>query len=95
MENTVKKELMLRLSDYIGAFAIVDVLRMIQPHHVQSFLSMENRLLEGINEAKRHYEESGQTDKNLYSLIIGAEAAIKAANDTIKADGKSYCYSMV
>lgn len=37
----------------------------------------------------------GKTDKNLYGLIVGAESAIKAANETIKADGKGYCYSLV
>ena len=36
-----------------------------------------------------------KTDKNLYGLIVGAESAIKAANDTIKADGKGYSYSFV
>ena len=56
---------------------------------------MENRLIEGINEAKRHYEAGDNADKNLYGLIVGAESAIKAANETIKADGKGYCYSLV
>ena len=88
---------MYRLSDYIGAFATLDALRpgMIHPNHVQSFLDMENRLIEGIEEAKRQYEAGGKTDKNLYALIVGAEAAIKAARETIKADGKGYCYSLV
>ena len=56
---------------------------------------MENRLIEGINEAKCQYDSFGKTDKNLYGLIVGAESAIKSANETIKADGKGYCYSLV
>lgn len=56
---------------------------------------MENRLIEGIDEAKRQYEADGKTDKNLYGLIVGAESAIKADNETIKADGKGYCFSFV
>ena len=36
-----------------------------------------------------------KTDKNLYGLIVGAESAIKAANETNKADGKGYSYSLV
>lgn len=56
---------------------------------------MENRLIEGIDETKRQYEADGKTDKNLYGLIVGAESAIKAANETIKADGKGYCFSFV
>lgn len=97
MENNIKSELMYRLSDYIGTFATLDALRpgMILPGHVQSFLGMENRLIEGINEAKRQYDSCGNTDKNLYGLIVGAESAIKSANETIKADGKGYCYSLV
>lgn len=97
MENNIKTELMYRLSDYIGTFATLDALRpgMILPSHVKSFLDMENRLIEGINEAKRQYDSGGNDDKNLYGLIVGAESAIKAANETIKADGKGYCYSLV
>ena len=97
MENNIKSELMYRLSDYTGAFATLDALRpgMILPGHVQSFLDMENRLIEGINEAKCQYDLCGKTDKNLYGLIVGAESAIKSANETIKADGKGYCYSLV
>lgn len=97
MENNIKSELMYRLSDYTSAFATLDALRsgMILPGHVQSFLDMENRLIEGINEAKRQYDFCGKTDKNLYGLIVGAESAIKSANETIKADGKGYCYSLV
>lgn len=88
---------MYRLSDYIGAYAVMDAMRagMIQAHHVKTFLDMENRLIECIEEAKRQYEVSGKTDKNLYGLIVGAESAIKAANETIKADGNGYCYSLV
>ena len=56
---------------------------------------MENRLIEVIDEAKCQYDSGGKTDKNLYGLIVGAEAAIVSANDTIKADGKGYCYSLV
>ena len=94
MRNNIKSELMFRLSDYIGSFAILDALRpgMILPGHVQSFLGMENRLIEGIKEAKCQYDLCG---KNLYGLIVGAESAIKSANETIKADGKGYCYSLV
>lgn len=97
MRNNIKSELMFRLSDYIGSFAILDALRpgMILPGHVQSFLGMENRLIEGIKEEKCQYELCGKTDKNLYGLIVGAESAIKSANETIKADGKGYCYSLV
>ena len=54
-----------------------------------------NRLLKCIDEAKRQYEAGGNDDNNLYGLIVGAESAIKAANETIKADGKGYCYSLV
>ncbi|MDD6895005.1 MAG: hypothetical protein PUD51_03985 [Prevotellaceae bacterium] len=97
MENNIKSELMYRLSDYIGTFATLDALRpgMILPGHVKSFLDMENRLIEVIDEAKCQYDSGGKTDKNLYGLIVGAEAAIVSANDTIKADGKGYCYSLV
>ena len=41
------------------------------------------------------YEADGKTENNLDGLIVGAESAIKAANETIKADGKGYCYSLV
>lgn len=72
MNKTIKSELMYRLSDYIGAYSVMDAMRtgMIQTHQVK-------------------------TDKNLYGLIVGAESAIKAANETIKADGKGYSYSLV
>lgn len=95
MENKIKSELMYRLSDYIGTFATLDALHpgMILPGHVQSFL--ENRLIEVIEYAKWQYVSGGKTDKNLYGLIVGAEAAIKSANKTIKADGKRHCYSLV
>lgn len=88
---------MFRFSDYVGSFEILDALRpgMIHPEHVKSFLDMENRLLKCIDEAKRQYEAGGNDDNNLYGLIVGAESAIKAANETIKADGKGYCYSLV
>ena len=88
---------MFRFSDYVGSFEILDALRpgMIHPNHVESFIDMENRLLKCIDEAKRQYEVEGNADKNLYGLIVGAESAIKAANETIKADGKGYCYSLV
>lgn len=88
---------MYRFSDYVGSFEILDALRpgMIQPNHVESFIDMENRLLKCIDEAKRQYEAGGNDDKNLYGLIVGAESAIKAANEAIKADGKGYCYSLV
>ena len=58
-------------------------------------LVVYNRLLKCIDEAKRQYEAGGNDDNNLYGLIVGAESAIKAANETIKADGKGYCYSLV
>ena len=97
MNKNIKSELMYRLSDYIGAYAVMDAMRtgMIQAHHVKTFLDMENRLIEGIDEAKWQYEADGKTENNLYGLIVGAESAIKAANETIKADGKVYCYSLV
>ena len=97
MNKNIKSELMYRLSDYIGAYAVMDAMRtgMIQAHHVKTFLDMENRLIEGIDEAKWQYEADGKTENNLYGLIVGAESAIKAANETIKADGKGYCYSLV
>ena len=97
MNKNIKSELLYRLSDYIGAYAVMDAVQagMIQAHHVKSFLDMENRLIEGIDEAKWQYEADGKTDNNLYGLIVGAESAIKAANETIKADGKGYCYSLV
>ena len=97
MNKNIKSELMYRLSDYIGPYAVMDAMRtgMIQAHHVKTFLDMENRLIEGIDEAKWQYEADGKTENNLYGLIVGAESAIKAANETIKADGKGYCYSLV
>lgn len=97
MNKNIKSELMYRLSDYIGAYAVMDAMRagMNQAHHVKTFLDMENRLIEGIDEAKRQYEADGKTDNNLYGLIVGAESAIKAANETIKADGKGYSFSLV
>ena len=97
MNKNIKSELMYRLSDYIGAYSVMDAVQagLIQAHHVKSFLEMENRLIEGIDEAKRQYEADGKPDKNLYGLIVGAESAIKASNETIKADGKGYCYSLV
>lgn len=97
MEKNIKSELMFRFSDYVGSFEILDALRpgMIHPNHVESFIDMENRLLKCIDEAKRQYDSGGNDDKNLYGLIVGAESAIKAANETIKADGKGYCYSLV
>ena len=88
---------MYRLSAYIGSFQILHALRasMTHPDHVESFPDMQTRLLNCIDEAKRQYEAGGNDDKNLYGLIVGAESAIKAANETIKADGKGYCYSLV
>ena len=88
---------MYRLSDYIGAYSVMDAIPtgMIQTYQVKTFLDMEYRLIEGIDEAKRQYEADGKPDNNLYGLIVGAESAIKASNETIKADGKGYCYSLV
>ena len=39
MDSKIKCDLIFKLSDYIGEFAIMDALRpgMISPHHVQSF----------------------------------------------------------
>lgn len=97
MNKNIKSELMYQLSDYIGAYAVMDAVPagMVQAHHVKTFLEMENRLIEGIDEAKWQYEADGKTDKNLYGLIVGAESAIKVANDAIKADGKGYSSSLV
>jgi len=42
--------------------------------------------LSTIELAKQEYQSS--QDKNLYALYVGAESAIKAANETLKAEGK-------
>lgn len=69
---------MYRLSNYIGAYAVMDAMRagMIQAHQVKTFLEMENRLIEGFDEAKRQYEAEGKSDKNLYGLIVGTGSTI-------------------
>ena len=55
MSKHIKSELMYRLSDYIGAYSVMDAVLpgMIQAHHVKTFLEMEHRLIEGFDEAKR------------------------------------------
>ena len=42
--------------------------------------------LSTIELAKQEYQSS--QDKSLYGLYVGAESAIKAANETLKAEGK-------
>ena len=46
---------MYRLSNCIGAYAVMDAMRAgkIQAHQVKTFLEMEHRLIEGFDEAKR------------------------------------------
>lgn len=56
------------------------------PRFVPSMSSRENYLLSTIELAKLEYQSS--QDKNLYGLYVGAESAIKAANETLKAEGK-------
>ena len=97
MDNKIKRDLIFKLSDYIGEFAIMDALLpgMISPHHVQSFLDAETTLIGSIEAAKALFETDEKTDKNLYGLIVGAESTIKAANDSIKSDSKAYCFQLV
>lgn len=88
MEKSQKTALPYSLQDYIGAFRILDALpySVIRPEHVKPFVDAENYLLSTIELAKQEYQSS--QDKNLYALYVGAESAIKAANETLKAEGK-------
>lgn len=88
MEKSQNTALLYSLQDYIGAFRILDALpySAIRPEHVKPFVDSENYLLSTIELAKQEYLSS--QDKNLYALYVGAESAIKAANETLKADGK-------
>lgn len=45
-----------------------------------------NDLQSAIDLAKQEYQSS--QDENLYGLIVGAESAIKAAKEGLRADGK-------
>ena len=58
----------------------------IRPEHVKPFVDNENYLLSTIELAKQEYQSS--QDKNLYGLYVGAESAIMAAHETLKAEGK-------
>ena len=89
MEKNLKTTLLYSLQDYIGAFSILDALPYItiRPEHVKPFVKAENDLQSAIDFAKQEYQSS--QDNNLYCLIIGAESAIKAANEVLEADGKN------
>lgn len=88
MEKSQKTALLYSLQDYIGAFRILDALpySAIRPEHVKPFVDTENYLLTTIELAKQEFQSS--QDKNLYALYVGADSAIKAANETLKAEGK-------
>lgn len=88
MEKNLKTTLLYSIQDYIGAFSILDALSysFIRPEHVKPFIKAENNLQSAIDIAKQEYKSS--QDKNLYGLIVGAESAIKAAKEVLKADGK-------
>lgn len=88
MEKSQKAALFYSLEDYIGAFRILDALpySAIRPEHVKPFVDNENYLLSTIELAKQEYQSS--QDKSLYGLYLGAESAIMAAHETLKADGK-------
>ena len=58
----------------------------IRPEHVKPFVDNENYLLSTIELAKQEYQSS--QDKNLYGLYVGAESAMMAAHETLKAEGK-------
>lgn len=58
----------------------------IRPEHVKPFVDNENYLLSTIELAKQEYQSS--QDKNLYGLYVGAESAIMAVHETLKAEGK-------
>lgn len=88
MEKSQNTALLYSLQDYIGAFRILDALpySTIRPEHVKPFVDTENYLLSTMELAKQEYQSS--QDKNLYALYVGAESAIMAAHETLKADGK-------
>lgn len=88
MEKLQNTALLYSLEDYIGAFRILDALpySAIRPEHVKPFVDTENNLLSTIEFAKQEYQSS--QDETLYGLICGTESAIKAANETLKAEGK-------
>ena len=88
MEKNLKTTLLYSLQDYIGAFCILDALsyRFIRPEHVKPFVKAENDLQSTIDLTKQEYQSL--QDKNLYGLIVGAESAIKAANEVLETDAK-------
>lgn len=88
MEKSQNTALLYSLEEYIGAFRILDALpySAIRPEHVKPFVDTENYLLSMIELAKQEYQSS--QDKNLYAFYVGAESAIKAANETLTAEGK-------
>ncbi|WP_444379528.1 hypothetical protein [Prevotella sp.] len=49
-------------------------------------MKAENDLQSTIDLAKQEYQSS--QDNNLYGLIVGAESAIKSANELLEADAK-------
>ena len=88
MEKNLKTTLLYSLQDYIGAFSLLDALPYItiRPEHIKPFVKAENDLQSTIDLAKQEYQSS--QDNNLYGLIVGAESAIKAANEVLRADAK-------
>ena len=88
MEKNLKTTLLYSIQDYIGAFSILDALSysFIRPEHVKPFVKAENDLQSTIDLAKQEYQSS--QDENLYGLIVGAESAIKTANEVLEADSK-------
>ena len=88
MEKNLKTTLLYSLQDYIGAFSLLDALSYItiRPEHVKPFVKAENDLQSTIDHTKQEYQSL--QDKNLYVLIVGAESAIKAANEVLETDAK-------
>ncbi len=88
MEKDLKTTLLYSLQDYIGAFCILDALSysFIRPEHVKPFVKAENDLQSTIDLTKQEYQSL--QDKNLYGLIVGAESAIKAANEVLETNAK-------
>lgn len=88
MEKNLKTTLLYSIQDYIGAFSILDALSysFSRPEHVKPFVKAENDLQSTIDLAKQEYQSS--QDENLYGLIVGAESAIKTANEVLEADSK-------
>ena len=88
MEKNLKTTLLYSLQDYIEAFSLLDALPYItiRPEHIKPFVKAENDLQSTIDLAKQEYQSS--QDNNLYGLIVGAESAIKAANEVLRADAK-------